>query len=152
MKSINYIKLYIYLKDTEGLSSIASLRNIWRIRHLPNEFKNVVLEIVENRLYNVGDFSVEDVTLKYLVKEEQMKCIQAIFFLDWLRREPDNARAFMSSKRYRSPLPALDEEERTKLEQALKNAKVNLTNKENEGWYAQEDDTKSDIVIDSDTE
>ena len=69
MNIINYIDLYKYLKNKEQLSNEASLRNIRRIRLLPKEFKQVVLEIIEDRLYNVGEFSVDNVTLESLVQK-----------------------------------------------------------------------------------
>lgn len=149
MNIINYIDLYKYLKNKEQLSNEASLRNILRIRLLPKEFKQVVLEIIEDRLYNVGEFSVDNVTLKSLVQKEGMKCIQAVLFLDWLRREPDNARAFMSSKRFRSPLQTFNEEEMAMLKEKL-NALSEQQIKDASSWQTPEDNSEKDIEIESD--
>lgn len=149
MKTINYFKLYKYLKDEEKLPSIKSiLRNIWRIRQLPTEFKNVVLEIVEERAYTVGDFSIEGVTLKSLIQEEYMKPIQSVLFLDWFRREPNNARAFMASRRFRSEIQPLNDDLRKKIEEKLEKARKETNHKTNE-WCVPEDNTKADITVDS---
>lgn len=151
MKNINYIKLYNYFREVEGLSYKASLRNIWRVRKLPNEFKNVILEIIEDRFYNVGNFSVDGVTLRFLVEEEQMKCIQAVFLLDWMRREPVNACAFMASKRYRSVIQPLSEDERNEIRNALDKARIQ-TGKDVGTWCTPEDKSGEDIEICTDKE
>ncbi len=149
MKTINYWNLYTYLKDDEKLPSIKSiLRNIWRIRQLPTEFKNVVLEIVEGRAYKVGEFSVEGVTLRSLVQEEYMKPIQSVLFLDWFRREPNNARAFMASRRFRSEIQPLNESEIENIKKKLEEVRKKTNHKTDE-WCVPEDNTKEDIIVDS---
>lgn len=151
MAHINYIKLYNYLTEEEGLSRSAALRNIWRVGNLPKEFKAVILEITEGRLYNVANFIVDDVSLRELVNEEKMKFIQAVFFLDWLRREPANARSFMASKRLRNPIQEVTEEEREHLLAALKRAKE-ITGKDAPSVLVPEDNSGKDIDVETESD
>lgn len=150
MAHINYIKLYNYLTEEEGLNRSAALRNIWRVGNLPKEFKATVLEITEGHLYNVADFSVDGVTLRELVKEEKMKFMQAVFFLDWLRREPANARSFMASKRLRNPIQEVTEKERERLLAALKRAKE-ITGKDAPSILVPEDNSEKDIDVETES-
>lgn len=150
MAHINYIKLYSYLTEEEGLGRSAALRNIWRVGNLPKEFKATVLEITEGRLYNVADFCVDGVTLRELVNEEKMKFMQAVFFLDWLRREPANARSFMASKRLRNPIQEVTEEERERLLTALKRAKE-ITGKDAPSVMVPEDKSGKDIDVETES-
>lgn len=150
MAHINYIKLYNYLTQEEGLNRSAALRNIWRVGNLPKEFKATVLEITEGRLYNVADFSIDGVSLRELVNDEKMKFIQAVFFLDWLRREPANARSFMASKRLRNPIQEVTEEEREYLLAALKRAKE-ITGKDTPSVLVPEDNSGKDIDIETES-
>lgn len=145
---INYIKLYNYFTEEEKLPRRAALRNIWRVGNLPKEFKSVVLEIVEGRLNNVADFSVDNVSLKGLVDDEGMNFVQAVFFLDWLRREPANARSFMASRRLRTPVPEITEDERQHLLNALARAKE-ITGKESPSVLVPEDDSGKDIDVET---
>lgn len=47
-----------------------------------------------------------------------MTWIQSVFFLEWLSREPANARAFMSSRRFRNPI-LIDDETKDDIKAAL---------------------------------
>ena len=151
MAHINYIKLFNYFTEEEKLSHSAALRNIWRVGNLPKKFKSVVFEIIEGRLYNVADFSVDSVTMKSLVDEEGMNFIQAVFFLDWLRREPTNARSFMASRRLRTPIQEITEDERQHLLNALARAKQ-ITGKNAPSVLVPEDNSGKDINIETESE
>lgn len=148
MAHINYIKLYNYFTEEEKLSRSAALRNIWRVGNLPKEFKSVVLEIIEDRLNNVADFSVDSVTMKDLVDKEGMNFVQAVFFLDWLRREPANARSFMATRRLRIPVPEISDDERQHLLNALARAKE-ITGKGVPSVLVPEDDSGKDIDVET---
>jgi len=151
MAHINYIKLFNYFTEEEKLSRSAALRNIWRVGNLPKKFKSVVFEIIEGRLYNVADFSVDSVTMKWLVDEEGMNFIQAVFFLDWLRREPTNARSFMASRRLRTPIQEITDDERQHLLNALARAKQ-ITGKDAPSVLVPEDNSGKDIDIEIESE
>ncbi len=146
MAHINYIKLYNYFKEEENLPRRAALRNIWRVGNLPKEFKLVVLDITEGRLFNVANFSIDGVTMESLVDDEGMKFMQALFFLDWLRREPANARSFMASRRLRTPVQEITDDERQHLLNALARAKE-ITGKEPLSVLVPEDDSGKDIDV-----
>ena len=151
MAHINYIKLYNYFVEEEKLPRSAALRNIWRVGNLPKEFKSVVLDITEGRLNNVANFSVDGVTMKSLVDEEGMNFVQAVFFLDWLRREPANARSFMASRRLRTPIQEITDDERQLLLNALARAKQ-ITGKDAPSVLVPEDDSGKDIEVESESE
>lgn len=122
MSRINYKKLYEYFTKEECLTLGPTLRNIWRVGNLPKEYKALVYEVLEGNLWKIADFSVEDVSIRRLINEENMKDVQAVFFLDWLRREPANARSYMASKRLRRP-QEISKDDREFLMNALKRAK-----------------------------
>lgn len=110
MKLINYRKLYKYFIEEMGLTPKESFRNIWRVGNLPKAFKDVIYFILEEQPEGYRKFAVDGITLKQLVVEEKMKLVQAVFFLDWVRREPKNAFSFMSSKRLKSPVEISDDD------------------------------------------
>lgn len=147
MKTIKYRKLYNYLKEEVNFSLSERIRTIWRIRQLSNDFKEVVYEVVEGRAYNVADFAVHGITFRALVEEEQMNLIQAIFFLDWLKKEPDMASIFMSYGRLRSVQQPLDEDNNTKIKDALERYYKNIGNESTETEMQHNDET--DILIDN---
>lgn len=150
MKIINYIKLYNYFREIESLTKSESRRNIWRVRNLPKEFKTVISFILDNQLPKVANFEVDGITLKYLVREEGMKYIQAVFFLDWVRREPDNAYTFMASRLLRNPLSSLEEDDKKSLEDAISRAKQN--GKKIKTMHVPEDALKEDIDVEAESE
>lgn len=151
MAHINYIKLYKHFIEIENLSRSAALRNIWRVGNLPKEFKSVVLDIIEGRLFKVADFSVEGVTMERLVDEEGMKLMQALFFLDWLRREPANARSFMASRRLRTPVQEVTDDERQQLLNALVRGKE-ISGKDAPSVLVPEDNSGKDIDVEAESE
>ena len=83
MKKISYIKLYSYFQEDENLSKVETLRNMWRTRNLPKEFKEMIYFLVEGKTASIKNFQVEGVTLSRLHKDEGMTWMQAIFFLDY---------------------------------------------------------------------
>ena len=143
--NINYIKLYNYFRDKKGyqLNTAAILRNIWRTRNLPKDFKEVVYQILEGNAKSVADFNIEGVTIRQLHNEEDMNYIQAVFFLEWLRREPANAHAYMSSRRFRNTVE-IDNDMKNKILSVLEKRKAQ-TGKEIESAFVPEDNSKLDI-------
>lgn len=150
--NINYIKLYAYFRDKKGyqLSTHEILRNIWRTRNLSKEFKEVVYQILEGNAKVVADFEIDGITIRTLHNEEGMNYIQAVFFLDWLHREPANARAYMASGRFRNAVD-MDEYERQNIEAALERRKKR-TGKDLVSTFVPEDDSKLDIDAASENE
>ena len=146
---INYFKLLEYFKNTEELTMSESLRNIWRTRNLPSEFKFVVFKIIEGKFSEVSDFQVEKYTLDKLVLEEEMKPLQAVFFLDWLRREPGNAHAFMSSRRFNAPL-VIDDDFRQSVKEMLKRMQQNPQEYAS-SYLDPEDVSEQDIEVDNES-
>ena len=150
--NINYIKLYNYFRDKKGyqLNTAAILRNIWRTRNLPKDFKEVVYQILEGNAKGVADFNIEGVTLRQLHNEEGMNYIQAVFFLEWLRREPANAHAYMSSRRFRNTVE-IDDDIKNEIQAALERRKAQ-TGKDVESVFVPADDSKLDIDTESESE
>lgn len=150
--NINYIKLYNYFRDKKGyqLNTAAILRNIWRTRNLPKDFKEVVYQILEGNAKGVADFNIEGVTLRQLHNEEGMNYIQAVFFLEWLRREPANAHAYMSSRRFRNTVE-IDDDIKNEIQAALERRKAQ-TGKDVESVFVPVDDSKLDIDTESESE
>lgn len=122
MEKISYIKLYNYFQEEENLCKVETLRNMWRTRNLPKEFKEMIYFLVEGKIASIKNFQVEGVTLSRLHKDEGMTWMQAIFFLDWLRREPTNARVYMSSRRFRTPMN-IDADTKDRISDALERIK-----------------------------
>lgn len=150
--NINYIKLYNYFRDKKGyqLNTAEILRNIWRTRNLPKDFKEVVYQILEGNAKGVADFNIEGVTLRQLHNEEGMNYIQAVFFLEWLRREPANAHAYMSSRRFRNTVE-IDDDIKNEIQAALERRKAQ-TGKDVESVFVPADDSKLDIDTESESE
>lgn len=145
MKKINYRKLYIYFSEKEGLSTIECLRNIWRTRNLPKEFKEVIYEILEGKASSIKEFSVDGISIESLYRDENMTLIQAVFFLEWLRREPYNARIFMASRRFREPLH-IDSETKNTINVALENIESKTEDKSHK-ITVPEDKSEQDIDV-----
>lgn len=150
--TINYIKLYNYFRDKKGyqLNTAAILRNIWRTRNLPKDFKEVVYQILEGNAKGVADFNIEGVTIRQLHNEEGMNYIQAVFFLEWLRREPANAHAYMSSRRFRNTVE-IDDDMKIEIQAALERRKQQ-TGKDIESAFVPADDSKLDIDTEAESE
>lgn len=149
---INYIKLYNYFRDKKGyqLNTAEILRNIWRTRNLPKDFKEVVYQILEGNAKGVADFSIEGKTIRQLHNEEGMNYIQAVFFLEWLRREPANAHAYMSSRRFRNTAE-IDDDMKDEILAALERRKAQ-TGKDIVSVSVPKDDSELDIDTESECE
>lgn len=145
MKKINYRKLYIYFSEKEGLSTIECLRNIWRTRNLPKDFKELIYEILEGKANLIKGFSVDGISLERLYRNEDMTLIQGVFFLEWLRREPYNARIFMASRRFREPLN-IDSETKNEIHDALERMEAE-TGEKPSNITVPEDKSEQDIDV-----
>ncbi len=148
MNKINYIKLYKYYKEEEGLSKAESLRNIWRTRNLPKKFKELVAAIIEGKISTIRDFQVDGISIRSLHNDEDMTWMQSVFFLEWLSREPANARAFMSSRRFRDPI-IIDDETKDDIKAALERLK-SKREEHIQAIMVPQDESEKDIDIESD--
>lgn len=148
MNKINYIKLYKYYKEEEGLSKAESLRNIWRTRNLPKKFKELVAAIIEGKISTIRDFQVDGISIRSLHNDEDMTWMQSVFFLEWLSREPANARAFMSSRRFRDPI-IIDDETKDDIKAALERLK-SKREEHIKAIMVPQDESEKDIDIESD--
>ena len=148
MNKINYIKLYKYYKEEEGLSKAESLRNIWRTRNLPKKFKELVTAIIEGKISTIRDFQVDGISIRSLHNDEDMTWMQSVFFLEWLSREPANARAFMSSRRFRDPI-IIDDETKDDIKAALERLK-SKREEHIQAIMVPQDESEKDIDIESD--
>lgn len=148
MNKINYIKLYKYYKEEEGLSKAESLRNIWRTRNLPKKFKELVAAIIEGKISTIRDFQVDGISIRNLHNDEDMTWMQSVFFLEWLSREPANARAFMSSRRFRDPI-IIDDETKDDIKAALERLK-SKREEHIQAIMVPQDESEKDIDIESD--
>ncbi len=115
MKIIKYIQLYNYLISEEGLNPISAYRSIQRIRVLPSELKNTILQVMQGEFPNI---EYHDVTLNELIENEHMKPVRAILMLDWIRREPAVAMRYMETERLRAPMQFSDSD-KDKIKKAL---------------------------------
>lgn len=115
MKIIKYIQLYNYLVSEEGLNPISAYRSIQRIRVLPSELKNSVLQVMQGEFPNI---EYHEVTLNELIENEHMKPVRAILMLDWIRREPAVAMRYMETEQLRAPMQFSDSD-KDKIKKAL---------------------------------
>lgn len=115
MKILKYIQLYNYLVSEEGLNPISAYRSIQRIRVLPSELKNSVLQVMQGEFPNI---EYHGVTLNELIENEHMKPVRAILMLDWIRREPAVAMRYMETERLRAPMQFSDSD-KDKIKKAL---------------------------------
>ena len=115
MKIIKYIQLYNYLISEEGLNPISAYRSIQRIRVVPSELKNTILQVMQGEFPNI---EYHDVTLNELIENEHMKPVRAILMLDWIRREPAVAMRYMETERLRAPMQFSDSD-KDKIKKAL---------------------------------
>ena len=150
--NIIYRDLYKYFREEPGyeLSVAETLRNIWRTRNLPKEFKEVIYQILKGNVKGIADFNIEGVTLRQLHNEEGMNYIQAVFFLEWLSREPANAHAYMSSRRFRNTVE-IDDDMKNDIQATLKRKKVQM-GKDVIPVFVPQDDSKLAIATDSENE
>ena len=116
MSQISYIKLYNYLTEIANYERISALRTIFRLRKLPKNLLNAVSQIVDGKTPKIA---VNDISYEELVEKDGMKPIAAVLMLDWLRREPEAALAYMSECTLRSPIKPLTKEQHDELDQAI---------------------------------
>lgn len=116
MSQISYIKLYNYLTEIANYERISALRTIFRLRKLPKNLLVAVSQIVDGKTPKVV---VNDISYEELVEKDGMKPIAAVLMLDWLRREPEAALAYMSECTLRSPIKPLTKEQHDELDQAI---------------------------------
>lgn len=124
MKIIKYIQLFNYLISEEGFKPVYVYHTIQKIRQLPAELKDAVLDTLEGVMPNV---EYHEVTLEELIEKDKMEPIRAILMLDWIRREPAVAMRYMERERYRAPQTITDSDKEM-LEQVLD--KLNAKEKE----------------------
>ena len=108
MKVIEYIKIYNYLKEVEELDVIDTLRTIYRLRKLPKELLLAVETVISGKTPVI---TINGVSYEELVEKDGMKPIRAILMLDWIRREPEAAFAYMAECTRRAPIMPLNSED-----------------------------------------
>lgn len=116
MSQISYIKLYNYLTEIANYERISALRTIFRLRKLPKNLLIAVSQIVDGK---TPKLVVNDISYEELVEKDGMKPIAAVLMLDWLRREPEAALAYMSECTLRAPIKPLTKEQHDELDQAI---------------------------------
>ena len=119
MKIIKYIQLYTHLIEEEGLNPISAYQSTLRVRKLPVELKDAVLQVLDGMCPEV---EYHEVTLKELIEKDEMKPIRAILMLDWIRREPAIAVRYMAFERLRAPQQVTGND-KAKLKAALQRLK-----------------------------
>lgn len=144
MKVIEYIKLYNYMVEVEGLVKTQVLRNILRIRKLPKELQEAV-QIIINHPDAYPNITIEGVTFEELVDKDGMKKIRAILMLDWIRREPEAAISYMAENSMRAPIQPLNQEELAELDVAIERLKKQVKVQPKE--EPEIDKSEEDIVI-----
>ena len=127
MGTLSYKKLYKYYTEIEQLSAFATLKNIWKVRNMPAELKEVVAQIISKEIdkldVTISNIEVHGVLLSELVEQEGMTRIGAVQFLDWLMREPYEAISFLHTEQLRTPIEPLDNEEQEIVRLAIENLK-----------------------------
>lgn len=110
MKIIEYKKLYKYLQENDGIQgkdNRDTLRVIFEIRKLPKEYKQAILDIIDNRPPCLSE--IEDISYNDLIEKYNMRPIRAVLMLDWIRREPDEAIQYLYESFHRASLSINDE-------------------------------------------
>ena len=154
MKTIKYIDLFNYYQDTEELNIAETLRNIWRVRKLPNEYKEIIAEILDKKQ---PQFECNGITIEELVMKDKMKPVSAVLFLDWVRRDPIEAMRFMHTDRLRTPLLSLSEDALEMVDKVIsqieeKNPNIKDATQETMEEFSKEDNSNKDILIDNDSD
>lgn len=142
MKVIEYIKIYNYLKEVEELDVIDTLRTIYRLRKLPKELLLAVETVVSGKTPVI---TINGVSYEELVEKDGMKPIRAILMLDWIRREPEAAFAYMAECTRRAPIMPLNSEELDEVTLAIQRLQKQV--KEQPKPINEFDEIKNDIEI-----
>lgn len=154
MNIISYSKLYKYYTEVEKLSISATLRNIRRVRHLPKDLKEIVEQIIDRGIdkkdVTISDMTLHGVTLQELTEKDGMSPINAVLFMDWLRRKPYDAMEFMRCGRFRTPIEPFNDKELEMIKRVIENLESDGI-KSPEIKELDEDSSESDIKIE-DTE
>ena len=142
MKVIEYIKIYNYLKEVEELDVIDTLRTIYRLRKLPKELLLAVETVISGKTPVI---TINGVSYEELVEKDGMKPIRAILMLDWIRREPEAAFAYMAECTRRAPIMPLNSEELDEVTLAIQRLQKQV--KEQPKPINEFDEIKNDIEI-----
>ena len=145
MKIIEYIKLYKYFTTTAKLDEKPALRNIWRVRQLPQEYKQLIVEILDNRIPN---FECYGITLRELILDRGLTAINAVLYLDWVRRDPTTAINGLVHAQTHASLASLTKEDSELINGTLKELKDQYPAVESPYTTPKEDSSKEDIVVD----
>ena len=144
MKIIEYAKLYKYFTTTANLDRKPALRNIWRVRQLPQEYKQLIVEILDDR---IPEFECYGITLKELIGDRGLTAINAVLYLDWVRRDPITAVNGLVHAQTHSSLARLTKEDTELVNGTLKELKNQYPNIVSPYTTPKEDSTEKDIVV-----
>ena len=142
MSAIKYVQLLKYLMKEEHFSEMEALRTISRVRRMHIEIRKAFF-----RWFNgyCPELTIEGVTFRELIEEENMRPVRAFLFMDWLRREPGIALTALVSLRHQDALPPLNKENAQKLEELSKNVSVSADFPQLESDHLE---NKDDIDVD----
>ena len=144
MKIIEYAKLYKYFTTTANLDRKPALRNIWRVRQLPQEYKQLIVEILDDR---IPEFECYGITLKELIGDRGLTAINAVLYLDWVRRDPITAVNGLVHAQTHSSLARLTKEDTELVNGTLKELKNQYPNIVSPYTTPKEDSAEKDIVV-----
>lgn len=144
MKIIEYAKLYKYFTTTANLDRKPALRNIWRVRQLPQEYKQLIIEILDDR---IPEFECYGITLKELIGDRGLTAINAVLYLDWVRRDPITAVNGLVHAQTHSSLARLTKEDTELVNGTLKELKNQYPNIVSPYTTPKEVSTEKDIVV-----
>lgn len=142
MKVIEYVRIFNYLKDVEELDLVNILRTIYKLRKLPKELLLAVDSVISGKEPTI---TINGVSYEELVEKDGMRPIRAILMLDWIRREPDAAFAYMAECTRRAPIMPLNSEELDEVKLAIERLKKQV--KEQPKPVNGFEDIKTDIEI-----
>ena len=101
MKIIEFIKLYAHLTESEGLGRMTALRCIVRLRKMSPDILSDLKDYLSNGI--IPERSIEGVTFTELTNKDGFTPSRAFLFMDWLKREPEEALQYMAKERFRMP-------------------------------------------------
>ena len=147
MKIIEYAKLYKYFTTTANLDRKPALRNIWRVRQLPQEYKQLIVEILDDR-NRIPEFECYGITLKELIGDRGLTAINAVLYLDWVRRDPITAVNALVHAQTHASLARLTKEDTELINGTLKELKDQYPAVESPYTTPKEESSEEDIVVD----